>query len=316
MFQFPSNGKAHSDKSILSAHTGEELVSIPFKREGSFRHRNSVFQHPLSLVFQFPSNGKAHSDSEPMVGSRVVRLFQFPSNGKAHSDSEPMVGSRVVRLFQFPSNGKAHSDKVLKRRKETLSSRFNSLQTGRLIQTDGVTEVKMTAEVVFQFPSNGKAHSDQESAHSWGKILSCFNSLQTGRLIQTLPTTVSCLFTLPCFNSLQTGRLIQTIGSLIVTPEVLSFNSLQTGRLIQTLNRKRPNPSSVVSIPFKREGSFRLKIAIAIFISCVMMFQFPSNGKAHSDETVVDNSVSASYAFQFPSNGKAHSDTARKNLLF
>ena len=37
-FQFPSNGKAHSDNDMVAAPAEEEvLVSIPFKREGTFR---------------------------------------------------------------------------------------------------------------------------------------------------------------------------------------------------------------------------------------------------------------------------------------
>ena len=44
------------------------MVSIPFKREGTFRPDDRVMQwydpKQASDEFQFPSNGKAHSDFE------------------------------------------------------------------------------------------------------------------------------------------------------------------------------------------------------------------------------------------------------------
>ena len=115
-----------------------------------------------------------------------------------------------------------------------------------------------------------------------------FNSLQTGRHIQT----VSPVFASPwggCFNSLQTGRHIQTYRPLIrfgIAQDC--FNSLQTGRHIQTYRL--------------RHGNERW----------VHWFQFPSNGKAHSD--MFKNNIALTLAivlFQFPSNGKAHSDLSK-----
>ena len=92
---------------------------------------------------------------------------------------------------------------------------------------------------LFQFPSNGKAHSDPSGA------------------TQQLPTLMEG------FNSLQTGRHIQT-GPITDTQldKILGFNSLQTGRHIQTGELKSEE---------EYYGS---------------EFQFPSNGKAHSDSSV------------------------------
>ena len=92
-FQFPSNGKAHSDK--------------PFSRS---------LRNPRKM-FQFPSNGKAHSDPQHLKYCQMnsCSVFQFPSNGKAHSDILTVVAiSGAAVMFQFPSNGKAHSDEVHK----------------------------------------------------------------------------------------------------------------------------------------------------------------------------------------------------------
>ena len=67
-------------------------VSIPFKREGTFRR----------LIL-----------SGPPFRDEALSGFQFPSNGKAHSDV--VVKIPVVKLV--------------------VTSSFNSLQTGRHIQT-------------------------------------------------------------------------------------------------------------------------------------------------------------------------------------
>ena len=88
VFQFPSNGKLHSN---FLDHT---------------RNRRTKTR------FQFPSNGKLHSNS-PMVPDEYGGHdgFQFPSNGKLHSNS-PMVPDEYGGHdgFQFPSNGKLHSN--------------------------------------------------------------------------------------------------------------------------------------------------------------------------------------------------------------
>ena len=111
-FQFPSNGKAHSDDFDVEDVSGNDrpLVSIPFKREGSFGR--SCYRHGLQRKkFPFPSNGKAHSDQLPLPAAGAFKhSFQFPSNGKAHSDALVAIFSILAIEFQFPSNGKAHSD--------------------------------------------------------------------------------------------------------------------------------------------------------------------------------------------------------------
>ena len=95
-FQFPSNGKAHSDCSMSqrrqqsrfcfnSLQTGRHIqtgieagimnaekivVSIPFKREGTFRPKKVTAAPTAAAEFQFPSNGKAHLDTRPTTNSK------------------------------------------------------------------------------------------------------------------------------------------------------------------------------------------------------------------------------------------------------
>ena len=65
---------------------------------------------------------------------------------------------------------------------------FNSLQTGRCIQSSEVTGLRQDdLSVGFQFPSNGKVYpkiAGQEDLDA-NDAEPCFNSLQTGRCIQS-----------------------------------------------------------------------------------------------------------------------------------
>ena len=88
-------------------------VSIPFKREGSFRQ----------------------DYDDPSAGINW-REFQSPSNGKDHSDEGTSKSLNQARWFQVPTNGKDHSDAQKKGKYEEEIESFNSLQTGRIIQTE------------------------------------------------------------------------------------------------------------------------------------------------------------------------------------
>ena len=136
-------------------------VSIPFKREGTFRQKRMLRFLGGSGGFQFPSNGNAHSDvaERKERSTKATRRFPFPSNGKAHSDfdcgSMPTHFSCVSIPFKregtFRLTFSDHSCGMV------LS--FHSLQTGRHIQTVGF-RICPRNRVLFPFPSNGKAHSD------------------------------------------------------------------------------------------------------------------------------------------------------------
>ena len=89
-----------------------KIVSIPFKREGTFRH--------------------SHSSSWCCWCASV---------------SIPFKREGTFRLRRYTADPRAKG------------SGFNSLQTGRHIQT-AIMSATMDEEVRFQFPSNGKAHSD------------------------------------------------------------------------------------------------------------------------------------------------------------
>ena len=113
------------------------------------------------LEFQFPSNGKA----DPKFIPSNLRLydwdwFQFPSNGKADPKKKIMsyAPNNLELMFQFPSNGKADPKyDLLKLKLKTPLKCFNSLQTGKQIQSLFYLQLHRKWNFLFQFPSNGKA---------------------------------------------------------------------------------------------------------------------------------------------------------------
>ena len=100
-FQFPSNGKLHSNLLMKLAKKYPQIkVSIPFKRETAFKPSSRGRNGSEGKAFQFPSNGKLHSN--PLFARTTVRTlfrFQFPSNGKLHSNPYLFRSSLVVAPY-------------------------------------------------------------------------------------------------------------------------------------------------------------------------------------------------------------------------
>ena len=189
MFQFPSNGKARGNSRVRYHDSRcRDFVSIPFKREGTGKPLQMQIQELLQQMFQFPSNGKARGNQRSQLATTAVSiLFQFPSNGKARGNKviETVINGNIRISFQFPSNGKArgnieHESEVQfsiqfqfpsngKARGNIARARhplkmllsFNSLQTGRHVETRVGTSVEIRTEDQFQFPSNGKARGNE-----------------------------------------------------------------------------------------------------------------------------------------------------------
>ena len=137
-------------------------------------------------------------------------------------------------MFQFPSNGKAYTKPPLTQMSSSKWMRcFNSLQTGRHIQRQGMFKI--------------------------GYVIVGFNSLQTGRHIQ------SRLFYLhqeqdARFNSLQTGRHIQREKrTRIAFNRLTKFQFPSNGKAYtkECGRHYRLRHCHKVSIPFKREGIYK-----------------------------------------------------------
>ena len=120
---------------------------------------------------------------------------------------------------------------------DTRRASFNSLQTGKRIQSEEYRGLKLLMESIS------------------------FNSLQTGKRIQSMQARRPTLLSVNgCFNSLQTGKRIQSeVSPGVDSAEVKSFNSLQTGKRIQRLFAlEDAEDADSVSIPFKRESVFKV----------------------------------------------------------
>ena len=121
-----------------------------------------------------------------VAGTRIRALekFQFPSNGKAYPKIQETPDLVVLMFrFQFPSNGKAYPKQAQAERIKYLEDSFNSLQTGKRIQSSSLSSLSPAA---------------------YG-----FNSLQTGKRIQSCVLLQLRNSSFVSFNSLQTGKRIQ-----------------------------------------------------------------------------------------------------------
>ena len=114
---------------------------------------------------------------------------------------------------------------------------------------------------------------------------SCFNSLQTGNCIQTQNPRPEAHQSLLPFQFPSNRKLHS--NSRYGSDKLLQgqcFNSLQTGNCIQTINRNVMLLVATVSIPFKRETAFKPPERTPKWFRLHRRFQFPSNGKLHSNE--------------------------------
>ena len=276
---------------LSSDFVSDGKVSIPFKREGTFRLPRSLRSAAAQLhccKFQFPSNGKAHSDfkggfldeirlsvSIPFKREGTFRREYFGFDGEA---AESFNSLQTGRHIQTMLNRSAVPTCL------SFMSRFNSLQTGRHIQTKSTDRRPNHKWKQFQVPSNGKAHSDCSAGAGGNREGDCFNSLQTGRHIQTtiwlLKQRRQILFQFPSNGKAHSDVYLKEACGLVKGMVSIPFKREGTFRLYIRVDKL---VSLIVSIPFKREGTFRPCEIPVLFISCVM-FQFPSNGKAHSDK--------------------------------
>ena len=212
-------------------------VSIPFKREGAWKvilvATLEKKAKPVSIPFKREGAWKVFHIF--LTVQNVEQKFQFPSNGKEHG--KKTTGEKILlaaHLFQFPSNGKEHGKNDFERMKRGAQS-FNSLQTGRSMESKRTVSASHTSAEYVSIPFKREGAWKEIRVESFSAIERCFNSLQTGRSMER-----SWMYT-----TTTTGAYIR-------------FNSLQTGR---SMERRwdcfRCLPHVWVSIPFKREGAWK-----------------------------------------------------------
>ncbi len=184
-------------------------------------------------------------------------------------------------MFQFPSNGKVYPKFNTFREGLAALKGFNSLQTGKCIQSHE-TYTAPTPLPSVSIPFKRESVSKAKGIISELASLVGFNSLQTGKCIQSAGVSSNTRI-LGSFNSLQTGKCIQSSTESDGRESVfVCFNSLQTGKCIQrnSCKRERREVTRRVSIPFKRESVS--KGQLLIIKTKNDKFQFPSNGKVYT----------------------------------
>ena len=169
----------------------------------------------------------------PLSLSLIVS-FQFPSNGKAYPKHDwkgyfCQHNGEVSIPFKRESISK---DRHSQRPCLNNAFCFNSLQTGKHIQSHSDHAVLIHKEAVFQFPSNGKAYPKVACLDRPVIRYISFNSLQTGKHIQ---------------RDQRRGQGGRQSRIRFQFPS----NGKAYPKLKQPLKRK---PKLRVSIPFKRES--------------------------------------------------------------
>ena len=313
-FQFPSNGKAHGNQWRIYSRYGK-LLSFNSLQTGKRMERKNTRISFLDLQkeFQFPSNGKEH--------------------GKTRNDGHRHARKHVSIPFKREGAWKATTSEDCT---QCFSLSFNSLQTGRSMERkEFVPAVGQEPFVSIPFKREGAWKDQRSNPANWATDGICFNSLQTGRSMESDEQTGQALedyivVSIPfkregawkdrifvqsfgegmdeSFNSLQTGRSMERaqtkmairlrkmsvsipfkregawkvkMACLYKQHSTMSFNSLQTGRSMERPGRRNCFRKVItVSIPFKREGAWKV-IAQTVNADIERMFQFPSNGKEH-----------------------------------
>ena len=137
-FNSLQTGKCIQSSFYTRHRNGPRKVSIPFKRESVFRVNMWLTETCMRMF-----------------------LFQFPSNGKVYSEVNVQISMCAnCLMFQFPSNGKVYSEIAYGNDETVQKLRFNSLQTGKCIQSLTLWNTWKSKRKRFQFPSNGKVYSE------------------------------------------------------------------------------------------------------------------------------------------------------------
>ena len=187
-------------------------VSIPFQRESGSKGEfttTGISDGPYSFN-SLPTGTRIQRRYASFVAICYQNPFQFPSNGKADPKSKMWSMSRLIWRFQFPSNGKADPKGhtiCFGTAEKTMC--FNSLPTGKRIQSYERTRRECGRWNWFQFPSNGKADPKRYAAMCDTRCVS-FNSLPTGTRIQSIRSPSRLCLAPDSFNSLPTGTRIQS----------------------------------------------------------------------------------------------------------
>ena len=308
-FPFPSNGKAYPKQSRLTPRTCYGcIVSIPFKRESVSKGRQNQglrWWNIVSIPFKRESISKVRT-----LSKRCMHVW------------------KVSIPFKRESISKVHSSP----REQSRKRRFNSLQTGKHIQSfeeypqgistqvsipfkrESISKAEFNAAEVehaiewFPFPSNGKAYPKRSENHeAWRKHGTVSIPFKRESISKEIGDKEWIANRSKSFNSLQTGKHIQRRSMWPPRRRSVGFNSLQTGKPIQSgakicLSKSRQvSFNSLQTGKHIQRGYWRYKRYTRGAVS--IPFKRESISK---DLTVVDSQGHTWEMFPFPSNGKAY----------
>ena len=187
------------------------IVSIPFKRESVFKVLWHIFlleeTMKVSIPFKRESVFKGFKSILLKRGKLVSIPFKRESVFKVkRSWALPTVKAKVSIPFKRESVFKGLREK----NRSQSWKRFNSLQTGKCIQSDDDDDGEVMALSQFQFPSNGKVYSKLlEWCIPGNRMESRFQFPSNGKVYSKPSESGGVYNSETSFNSLQTGKCIQ-----------------------------------------------------------------------------------------------------------
>ena len=132
---------------------------------------------------------------------------------------------------------------------------FNSLQTGKCIQSERLSPAAFSSGLRFNSLQTGKCIQSYGLDEYGEVVYGGFNSLQTGKCIQRLGFETFDIDSAMRFNSLQTGKCIQRPGKFCDKGLQPRFQFPSNGKAYpKGINPEAAIESYLVSIPFKRES--------------------------------------------------------------
>ena len=262
-FQFPSNGKVHGKYVQRGNQCPSAIVSIPFKREGTWKDiTQECCLHALLPKFQFPSNGKVHgkkgrtSDNQEKNSFNSLQTGRYMESGVLTVKSEwpccfnslqtgrsmeskycPIVGSGVRVSIPFKREGAwKGSEYQCIHRQNPFEFQFpsNGKEHGKYKNTCRQSAV---TRAEFQFPSNGKEH---------GKRYACDGPPVDNRFV-SIP-----------FKREGAWKVDENTGAF-GKYTLVSIPFKREGAWKVNADYLNHSLYQTVSIPFKREGAWKVK---------------------------------------------------------
>ena len=167
--------------------------------------------------------------------------------------------------FQFPSNGKVYP----KRDGQSCGTvqdrlRFNSLQTGKYIQSD-VSIFKIFDRNFVSIPFKRESISKGARTLCRPNRSLRFNSLQTGKYIQSEIDVRSNADINIGFQFPSNGKVYPKEKKEAEKMKVISFNSLQTGKYIQSTEYRQTVDNDNNGFQFPSNGKVYPKVLVTLF---------------------------------------------------